>query len=121
MTEVEDYPVGNEFEGFIEELDSFLEGYFLAFGLKDVPAYAQGDFFGERTEAVHFTDRSHLSERFVQAMQQWLSAPKRSNWRVLIPGERLEDNYIVVYAGVVMLAPDVESLSEAISEGGNVG
>ena len=116
MIDAEDYPTGNEFEGFCEELESFLDGYFLALGLEDAPAYAQGDFFGEQTEAVHFEDRAHLSERFVQAIQHWLSAPKRSNWRVLIPGNRRSENYIVVYNDAVVLAPEIKSLSEAISE-----
>jgi hypothetical protein len=107
---------GGEFEGFFRELDSFLEGYFYALGLSEMPAYAQGNFFGERTEAIHFYERSSLTPAFVRALQRWLSAERRQPWRLLIVGTRLEENYIVVYHDTVVTAPKVRSLEAAIAE-----
>src|SRR5688572_32745775 len=88
MKEGESAPTGDEFERFTEELDSFLEGYFSALGLRNMPAYAQGDFFYERTEAIHFGDRKYLTKKLITALQKWLSAPRRRNWRIVIPKER---------------------------------
>ena len=116
MDPEEEEPRGDEFEEFSDGLSSFMDGYFFALGLGTVPAYARGDFFWERTEAIYFTDRTHLSEKFVHAVQRWLSVPRRSNWRVLIVGEKRDDNYIVVYEDAVVLAPGVESIPDAIYE-----
>ena len=116
MTAEEALPSGAEFEDFCRELDSFISGYFYALGSEEEPAYARGDFFGERTEAIYFKDRAQLTERFVRAVQRWLAAPRRSNWRVLIPGEKLEENYIVIYDELIVLAPAIGTLSNAIAE-----
>jgi len=106
-------PTGNEFESFCEQLDSFLEGYFWALGLKEVPAYAQGDFFYERTQVIHFKKPSHLTAKLIRALQKWLSAPRRNKWRVVIP--RPNDRSIVVYHDMIALSPHVRSLKQAIS------
>lgn len=87
---------GAEFEAFFRELDSFISGYFYALGFRNEPAYAQGDYLGERTDAIHFTDRVHLTQTFVLATQHWLSAERRHPWRVLIVGKNWDDNYIVI-------------------------
>ena len=118
MTEEEVVPTGDEFEEFIDQLDSFLSGYFYALGYEDEPAYARGDFFWERTEAVYFTERSQLTQEFVRAVQRWLSAPRRNNWRVLIVGKETEDNFIVIYHDAIVLNPTIRSLEDAITERG---
>jgi hypothetical protein len=109
-------PSGAEFEEFCRELESFVEGYFLGLGLKTTPCYVQGDFFNERTEAVHFK-RPFLTQTFIRALQRWLSAPRRSNWRILIPGR--DDRFIVVYHDVVAISPDARSLASALRDNGN--
>ena len=114
MKATEDTPSGNEFEAFTMELTSFLEGYFSALGLRSVPAYAQGDFFYERTEAIHFRRRSHLTAGLIRSLQRWLSAPRRRNWRIVIPGEG--DRFIVVYHDTVAISPDARSLEYAIAD-----
>ena len=116
MNPEEEEPRGDEFEEFHDGLSSFMDGYYFALGLDTVPAYARGDFFWERTEAIYFTDRTHLSEKFVRAVQKWLSVPRRCNWRVLIVGEKRDDNYIVVYEDAVVLAPGFEAIPDAIYE-----
>jgi hypothetical protein len=112
---------GAQFEGFFRELDSFVGGFFFALGRADLPAYAQGDFFGERTEAIHFTDRGSLTPAFIRAVQRWLSAERRQPWRVLIVGAKWDDNYIVIYHDAVVTAPSIRSLDAAIAENGKWG
>ncbi len=107
-------PTGNEFESFCIELANFLEGYFLALGLKRIPAYVQGDFFGERTEAIHFRKRSHLTKAFIRSIQKWLSAARRINWRIVIPGK--DERFIVIYHDAVATSPEVRSLDAAIAD-----
>jgi len=114
MRETEDAPSGSEFEMFTMELSSFLEGYFSALGLRSFPAYAQGDFFHERTEAVQFRRRSYLTAELVHSLQRWLSTPRRRIWRVVIPGP--SDRCIVVYHDTVAISPDVPSLAYAITD-----
>jgi len=109
-------PKSGEFEQFTNELDSFLSGYFFALKHRKAPAYARGDFFGERTEAVYFYDRQALTADFVTAVQKWLSVERRQDWRVLVPGEKLEDNYIVIYFDAIVLSPKRTSLAAAITE-----
>jgi hypothetical protein len=118
MKASEDAPSGNEFEAFTMELTSFLEGYFSALGRRSVPAYVQGDFFYERTEAIHFRRRSYLTAGLIRSLQRWLSAPRRRNWRILIPGE--SDRFIVVYHDTVAISPDVRSLAYAIADNDDV-
>jgi len=117
MKATEDAPNGNEFEMFTMELTSFLEGYYSALGLRSFPAYAQGDFFCERTEAIHFRRRSYLTAGLIRSLQRWLSIPRRRNWRLVIPGEG--DRFIVVYHDTVAISPDTRSLAYAIANNNN--
>jgi hypothetical protein len=108
----EEAPSGDEFERFSEALS----GFYFALGAHEAPANARGDFSGERTEAVYFKDRTRLTEDFVRAVQKWLSVPRRSNWRVLVVGQKRDNNYIVIYDDCVVLAPEADSISDAIYE-----
>jgi hypothetical protein len=82
-----------------------------------MPAYVQGDFFYERTEAIHFGKREHLTKRLIGALQKWLSAPRRCNWRIVIPnGRESEPRFIVVYYDKVVLSPEVRRLDAAIAD-----
>lgn len=116
MSEHESPATGAEFETFTRELDSFLSGYYLALGLDEPPAYVRGDFFWERTDGVYFSDRTKLSSAFIRAVQKWLFAERRSNWRVIIPGKKHDDNLIVIYSDSIALSPKVRSLVTAITE-----
>ena len=78
-------PRGSEFERFCDNLSAFLCGYFSALGIPKPPVYCQGDFFGERTEAIHFYDENAITSELIQALQNWLAAPCRNQWRIVIP------------------------------------
>ena len=120
MDDGETPPTGDEFDVFCCELESFMSGYFYALGSETEPAYTGGDFFGERTEAIHFRNRSQLTEQLVRAIQKWLTAPRRNNWRVLVPGKHLQNNYIVIYHDLVVLAPTIDTIANAIVEAENI-
>lgn len=116
LSDNEPAPSGHEFERFTGELDSFLSGYFFALKHPEAAAYTRGDFFSECTEAIYFNDRKALTVDFVGAVQKWLSAERRQNWRVLVPGAKLENNYIVIYHDTVVLSTRAQSLTAAILE-----
>ena len=94
MTRSDPPPTENEFETFSDQLDAFLSGYFAALGIQPLPAYCQGDFFEERTEAIHFKDSASLTPALTAALERWLDVPRRRNWRIVVPS----NDYLVIYA-----------------------
>ena len=94
MTRSDPPPTGNEFETFSDQLDAFLSGYFAALGIEPMPAYCQGDFFEERTEAIHFKGSDALTPALVSALERWLNVPRRRNWRILVPS----NDDLLIYA-----------------------
>ena len=102
MSNDEPPPCGDEFELFVESLDAFLDGYFYSKSVHDIPLYTRGDFFGERTEGIYFTDSSELTDHLLHSLQKWLGVPRRQNWRIVIPGEGANGNPIVIYACTIL-------------------
>lgn len=94
MTKSDPRPTASEFETFSDQLDAFLAGYFAALGIQPAPAYCQGDFFEERTEAIHFKDSDAFTPALISALERWLDVPRRRNWRIVVP----RNNDLVIYA-----------------------
>jgi hypothetical protein len=102
MSEEEACPSGAEYESFIDSLDAFLDGYFYSRGVYELPVHTAGDFYGERTEALHFSDGSALTEDLLTALQRWLRAPRRQNWRIVIPQKAIDGGDVVIYAKKIL-------------------
>jgi hypothetical protein len=98
MTQTEIPPTGAEYEDFLLELEGFIAGYFFSKGVYTLPVYCQGDFFGERTEAIHFTEPDQVPKQIFSDFARWLAVPKREKWRIIFP--TAEDT--VVYRSQVL-------------------
>ncbi|MEZ5301904.1 MAG: hypothetical protein R3F11_14845 [Verrucomicrobiales bacterium] len=79
-------PTGKDYREFLTALEGFVAGYFSALGIA-APVYCQGDFFGERTEAIHITEPNQLPDRFFEDLSHWLAIPRWDRWRIVLPAE----------------------------------
>ena len=102
MSKTDVPPTGAEYEQFLIELEGFIDGYFFGKGVYTLPLYCQGDFFGERTEAIHFTEPDQVPEELFSDLARWLVVPKRQRWRIVFP--TAEDT--VVYSSQVLRPKD---------------
>jgi hypothetical protein len=109
---------GDEFSSDTDEFDAFLEGFLHGAAVNTEAAYVLGDFFGERTHMVIMRTAEFPIERFCLAVKLWLSAPRRSNWRVFINGEKFSRNMWLVYDTLIMIGDKTRgaAINEVSSE-----
>lgn len=74
----------------------------------DPKVYPIANFWGDRTQDIAVEEAGFLDRKLIEACQEWLRLPNRTNWRCRIDTTCIPETTIIVYPDTVRISAEYE-------------
>lgn len=109
-------PLGQrEFEQQQAEFSAYLDGVLFGLRTPEGQVYLEGNNYGDRTHAVWAYDTIIDAKSLVPALANWLGAPRRQGWRIILPGRKSQQTILIFYRDCIPFSPKFRTLEEAVA------
>jgi hypothetical protein len=104
-----------EFEQQRAEFVAYLDGVLFGLRVGKGQVYLEGNNYGERTHIVCAYDTFKSIKRLISALANWLTAPRREGWRIILAARKGRHGTLIIYRDCIRFSPRFATLDEAVA------